>query len=107
MKEPCIETDYYKCRKNAERALLKRRVKQLGIRWFIKQLFIWICFSFVPTRVGYDEENIGGHNLISICHAKYIFGTLYIIKSEQYLDGKLIRGGKKMTFKEMIGLWSV
>lgn len=106
MKEKYIETDYYKCRKNAERALLKRRWKQLGIRWFIKQFFIWISFYFVPTHVGYDEEDINGHKCISISHAKFVFGTLYIIKSEQYFDGKLIRSGK-MTFKEMLGLWRI
>ncbi len=94
-----IETDYYKARKYAEKQFLKMRIKRCGIRWFIKQFFIWLYLFFTPTYISYDEEKVGDVSYLSVVQAKKAFGKLYIMQNDEYINSRLQRTGR-MTFKD-------
>jgi hypothetical protein len=57
---------------------------------FTIPLWKWILLCIVPTHIGFDEEG----NILTIIHAKKLFGELYVWRSETYYNGKLIQFGQ-------------
>ena len=86
--------------KEFEKKELKKLLKEKGVFYFIKKIFIWICFLFVVTYESYDLED-GGPNISCITYAKKVFGKIYIIQTDYYKNNGLYRRNK-MTFMDFL-----
>lgn len=52
-------------------------------------LYIWILLKFKKSHIGTDSFELGKDKHAYVTYAKKIFGKIYIIKTEHYVNGKL------------------
>jgi hypothetical protein len=57
-------------------------------------LHIWILLKFKKTIINSDAEIHNGTEYKTVIYAKSLFGHLYIMKEEKYINGKLVARGK-------------
>jgi len=52
-------------------------------------LYIWILLKFKKSHIGADIFELGKDKHVYATYAKELFGEIYIMKTEHYVNGKL------------------